>query len=334
MWFKNLTLFECTEKFKCSEEELSGFLKDQAFIPCTSVDPVSIGWVAPIGMDDAPLVHSANGFLMVALKRQEKLVPASIIKEILDEKVEEIELRESRKVRKKEKDTLKDDIYQSLLPRAFSRTQITYAYIDVEKGWLVVNTPSSSKAELLTVELRKAIGSLKIRLPGLLPMSMLMTQWIKENDYPKDLVIEDNCILQDNHEGGGVIRCQRQNLLSEDIIELINSGREVVQLGLSWKDEVTFVVNDEMVVKSLKFLEVIQDQANDVVAETAAERFDTDFAIMTGSLREFIEYLGSIFLKDGKTVLDGGSAEIEDSKSEVETEDAENAENISEEAPF
>ena len=42
MWFKNLTLFECTEKFKCSEEELSGFLKDQAFIPCTSIDPVSI----------------------------------------------------------------------------------------------------------------------------------------------------------------------------------------------------------------------------------------------------------------------------------------------------
>ncbi len=297
MWFRNLTLFECIEKFILSEEALSEKLSSDAFIPCTSVDPTSIGWVAPVGGDDAPLVHSANGFLMIALRIQEKVVPASIIKEILDEKVEEIELRESRKVRKKEKDSLKDDIYQTLLPRAFSRTNTTYAYIDAQDGWVVVNSASSKKAEQLTVELRKAMGSLKIRLPELLPMSVLMTQWIKENNYPVDLVIEDNCVLQDNHDGGGVIRCQRQNLLSEDIIALIDSGRDVVQLGLSWKDEISFVINDEFVIKSLKFLEVIQDQANDVLSESATQKFDADFSIMTGSLRGFIQYLSSIFLK-------------------------------------
>ena len=313
MWFRNLTLFECIEKFTLSEEALSEKLSGDAFIPCTSVDPTSIGWVAPVGGDDASLVHSANGFLMIALKMQEKVVPASIVKEILDEKVEEIELRESRKVRKKEKDSLKDDIYQTLLPRAFSRTNTTYAYIDAQDGWVVVNSASSKKAEQLTVELRKALGSLKIRLPELLPMSVLMTQWIKENNYPSDLVIEDNCVLQDNHDGGGVIRCQRQNLLSEDIITLIDSGRDVVQLGLSWKDEISFVINDEFVIKSLKFLEVIQDQANDIVSESAAQKFDADFSIMTGLLRGFIQYLGSIFLKGRDEVL--GSENVVDDAS-------------------
>ncbi|WP_119342652.1 recombination-associated protein RdgC [Facilibium subflavum] len=299
MWFKNLALFEFTSPFDVDVETVEARLNDYRFVPCSSHAPTSMGWVAPAG-GEAPLVHAAQGFVMVAFQIQEKIVPAGVIKEMLDEKVEEIELRETRKVKKKEKDALKEEIYQSLLPRAFTKNSIIYAYIDTIKGWLVINASSAKKAEVLTVNLRKALGSLKIRIPEVLPVSMLLTQWLKTNEYPVDFSIEDQCVLQDNQDASGLIRCQRQNLFTDDIQSLIDSGREVIQLALSWQEKVSFVLNDEFMIKSLKFLELIQDQVNDIVSETKAERFDADFAIMTETLREFIDGLMQVFSKENR----------------------------------
>lgn len=297
MWFKNLALFQFTENFTVTVEELEKQLAEHAFSPCSNSAPISMGWVSPMAQD-MPLVHAASGFMMVSFKIQEKMVPAGVIKELLDEKVEEIELRESRKVKKKEKDTLKEEIYQTLLPRAFTRNTVINAYIDTQAGWLVVNASSAKKAENLTINLRKALGSLKIRIPEVLPVSMLLTQWLKTNEYPQDLTIEDQCVLQDNKDASGIIRCQRQNLFTDDILSLIDSGREVIQLALSWQDQLGFVINDEFMLKSLKFLEVVQDKANDIVSETKEERFDADFIIMAETLRDFIASIMQVFAKE------------------------------------
>ncbi|WP_119328067.1 recombination-associated protein RdgC [Cysteiniphilum halobium] len=318
MWFKNLALFQFTENFTVRAEELEKQLAEHVFSPCSTSAPISMGWVSPIA-PDAPLVHAASGFMMVSFKIQEKMVPAGVIKEVLDEKVEEIELRESRKVKKKEKDTLKEEIYQSLLPRAFTRNTVINAYIDTQAGWLIVNASSAKKAEVLTVNLRKALGSLKIRIPELLPVSMLLTQWLKTNEYPQDFTIEDQCVLQDNKDASGIIRCQRQNLFTDDILSLIDSGREVIQLGLSWQDQLSFVINDEFMLKSLKFLEVVQDKANDIVSETKEERFDADFIIMAETLREFINSIMQIFAKESQESKSSNTTDIMTDMSPVES---------------
>lgn len=303
MWFKNLALFQLTEKFTLTVEEVEKHLNEHAFAPCSTSAPVSMGWVSPLG-NNAPIVHAASGFMLMAFKVQEKIVPASVIKELVDEKVAEIELQESRTVKKKEKDTLKEEIYQTLLPRAFTRNSVINAYIDTQNGWLVVNASSAKKAELLTVNLRKALGSLKIRIPEVLPVSMRLTQWLKTNEYPAALTIEDQCILQDDKDASGIIRCQRQNLFTDDILSLIESGRETVQLGLSWQDQLSFIINDEFMIKSVKFLEMVQDKANDIVSETKQERFDADFIIMAETLREFIDFLMQVFAKEATAGLD------------------------------
>ena len=297
MWFKNLVLFQFTKNFTISSSELEKHLSEHAFRACLSSDSASIGWVPPLAQYMS-LVHVASGFMMVSFKVQEKMVPAAVVKELLDEKVEEIELRDSRKVKKKEKDTLKEEIYQSLLPRAFTRNTVINAYIDIQAGWLVVNASSAKKAETLTINLRKALGSLTIRIPEVLPVSMLLTQWLKTNEYPQDLMIEDQCVLQDNKDASGIIRCQRQNLFTDDILSLIDSGREVIQLALSWQDQLSFIINDDFMLKSLKFLEVVQDKANNILSENKEERYDADFVIMAETLREFVIFITHTFAKE------------------------------------
>lgn len=290
MWFKNLQLFKFTEKFSDTAEELEEKLTEKRFMPCKSVDPASLGWVAPQGTDNAPLVYAANGFMLVCLQKEEKLVPGSVVKQMLDEKLLEIEQKQGRRVGKNEKNTLKEDIYHQLVMRAFSRVSRMYAYIDTVDDYLVVNAASHSKAEELTVFLRNTLGSLKIEVPRVQTLTTLLTHWLKANEYPSDFAITDHCVMT-NPKERGVIRCQRQNLFGEDIISLLAEGRFISQLGLSWAENLSFTMKDDFSIKSIKFLELIQDQAKDVFTETPADRFAADFTIMADSLREFIRAL-------------------------------------------
>jgi recombination associated protein RdgC len=296
MWFKNLILLRLNDKSFKQPEELDQNLQAHTFRPCSGTEPRSQGWVAPIGEEGAPLVHAANGFMMLCLKTEEKIVPGSVIKEQLDAKVADMERKENRKVRKKEKDSFKDEIVHTLLSRAFTRAHYTYAYVDPTEGWLVVNTSSKKKADDFTEFLRKSVGSLKIEVPKLQAVAALLTDWVKTGEYPKEYVIEDACVLQDTKETGS-IRCQRQNLMSKEITSLLDSGREVVQLALSWRDQLAFVIKEDFSLKSLRFLDTIQDQAHDLAAESQAERFDADFSVMTLTLRGFIADLMHTFAK-------------------------------------
>ncbi len=303
MWFKNCQLYTFTEPCTLTPEGLAADLQNKAYQPCNSHDLKSMGWVAPTGQStdqaEPPLVHAANGFLLLCLKTEDKIIPSSVIKEMLAERIAEIEGSTGRKVRKKEKDQLKDDIFQSLLPRAFSRTSQTLAYIDPAKGLLVVDAGSPRKAETLIEFLRKTLGSLKVQLPETQSIPILLTDWISKHHYPAEFTIEDGCVLKDVEEGG-VIRCQKQNLLTEEIQGLIKTGREITQLRLSWCDQISFVLKEDFSITSMKFLEGVRDQSNEVLSETAEAKFDADFCIMTETLRYFFEQMLLVFGKAQK----------------------------------
>lgn len=81
------------------------------------------------------------------------------MRDALKEKVDEIEAQQMRKVYKKERDQLKDEIVQTLLPRAFIRRSSTFAAIAPSLGLILVDSASAKKAEDLLSTLREALGS-------------------------------------------------------------------------------------------------------------------------------------------------------------------------------
>ena len=48
---------------------------------------LSLGWVAPLGEESEALAHAASGRLLIKLKREEKLLPSTVVREQLEEKV-------------------------------------------------------------------------------------------------------------------------------------------------------------------------------------------------------------------------------------------------------
>lgn len=296
MWFKNLQLFQFVDKLTLSAEALEHGLTDAEFVPCGAHDSKKEGWVSPSDQMQTSLVHAANGMFIFCLKTEEKLIPASVVKEEFVVKQKEFEALHQRKMGKQEKIRLKEDIYHSLLPRAFSKLTLTHAYIDPVDGWLIVNAATAVKAESLLAQLRNRVSGLKLQVPVVQSVPLLLTSWLKRNIDPKAFMIEDVCVLSD-HQEGGVIRCQRQNLMGDDIQTLLD-GREVSQLAVRWQEQISFVLTQDFVIKSLKFLEIIQDQANDTHTETAAQKFDADFSLMALTIRGLLNDLMKIFAKE------------------------------------
>lgn len=300
MWFKNLTIYRLTEAFTLSAVELETKLEAMQFRPCGSHEEFSFGWTAPLNKS-SQLVHSTNGYLMLTGKKEERVLPASVVNEMLQEKIQELEDQQGQKLSKKERTTIKDELIFELLPRAFTFSTKTYAYIDPKDGWLIVDAATAKKAEDLLSNLRKTLGSLPAKpLNTIEKPSKIMTQWLLNDQAPGDITVEDECELRSPEEEGGIIRCKRHDLSLPEIKNHLDTGKEVIKLAINWADRLSFILDENLLVKRLKLLDLIQDQLSDLETSSDADRFDADFAIMSAELANFLPRLFELFGGENK----------------------------------
>ncbi len=295
MWFKNLQLYRLTETPELTAGELNEKLLEKSTRPCQGLDTHTLGWDKPLGRDGELLLHEGNGCTMICMRKEERVLPSSVVREVLDEKVAEIEAGEARTVGRKEKMKIRDEIMVDLLPRAFTRSTRLYAYLDTAKNWFIVDTTSAKKAEELMTLLRDTLGSLKVK-PFEVKDSpaMILTSWLT-GQAPADFELQDECELRDTTDDGGIVRLRRHELDGNEISVHLDAGKQAVKLAVAWNERLSCVLSDDVSVKRLRFLDVVQDEAADANAESYAEMFDVDFALMTLELRQFIERLLEIY---------------------------------------
>lgn len=296
MWFKNLSVFRLSEAFTITPEELGQKLEALAFRACGPHEEFSMGWTAPLGKAAQELVHNTNGFMMVCVKKEERVLPSSVVNELVQEKISEKEEQQARKLSKKERTEIKDELIFELLPKAFTFSRKVYAYIDPKGGWIVVDAASAKSAEDLLSLLRKALGSLPaVPLNTVDKPAAVMTQWLLNNQSPDDIAIEDECELRSLEEAGGIIRCKRHDLALPEIKNHLDTGKVVIKLALSWNDRLAFILDENLSVKRLRFLDLIQDQVADIQTDSEAAQFDVDFTIMSEELANFLPRLLALF---------------------------------------
>ena len=295
MWFKNLHLYRLTDGFKYTPEQLNEALAKFEFTPCGNLDPLTYGWTPPLGNNGTEYVHAANGYIMVCAKCQEKVLPASIVKEVLDEKVAEIAAREDRFVGRAEKQDLKEEIVFSLMPKALVKSSYDFAYIDTQNHHIVVNTSSAKRAEALLSALREALGSLKVvpLRPVNTPREVL-TGWLTGDEIPEGIEVGEECELSSLDEGRS-IKFKRQDLWIEEVNRHIQSGLQVATLAVSWNDSIDCIIDEQFCFKRIKYGNEITDKADDHSNDSAAAKFDTEFSVMTLELSAFINAMGEAF---------------------------------------
>jgi recombination associated protein RdgC len=292
MLFKNAFVYRFTKPVHWSANKLKEALADRAFSPCSANDSYRLGWVAPAPMIDNELIYTHGRYVLLTLNKEEKILPASVVNDEVAKRAHAIEEKEQRKLRKKEKQELKEQVISVLLPKAFTRSKRTSAYLDTLNGLLIVDTPSPTKADEFTATLRQSVGTLPI---GFVTLKDSPTQhfstWVKTDNCPAPLQLGDQCDLRAADGTDMIIRCKGTESLTEAISSHIDAGMQVTQVALSWDEKITFLLSDEVIIKRLKYLDRFQEAAAENDSD-AAEQFVAKFSLLT---LEFEQMLNDIF---------------------------------------
>ncbi|WFM73015.1 recombination-associated protein RdgC [Halomonas sp. CKK8] len=293
MWFKHLHLYRLHDAPELDAASLETALGEQAFRPLGGSEARRLGWSAPAGRAGTQLLHELQGQRLMTALRQERILPASVVREEVEERSEAIETGEGRKLRRQEKLAIKEQVYEELLPRAFVRSQKVDLWWDSRRQLIAVNASSRKRAEELLDLLRETLGSLKVTplASQTLPMRA-MTTWLGDpGSRPADLVLGDQVELKAKGDDG-VLRARQVDLDSDEIQQLLESGRQASKLALSIEGRLSFVLHDDLAIKSLRFDDALIDEASQADdGDDALVRLETDFILMTQALAENIERL-------------------------------------------
>ena len=287
MWFRNLQLYRLPAQWAADPTRLAEQLARLPLQGCAATDPRSLGWVAP--RDDDSLVHSVNRQWLLALGVEEKLLPASIVKRFASDRAKEIEEAEGRRVGRRELREIQEAMTLELLPRAFIRRRTSFGWIDPVNGWLVIDSASPAKGEEFLEHLRKSLDALPARLLKVnRSPAAAMTAWVAGGEAPSGFTLDQDLELRSSEKAS--VRYVNHSLEGDEIRQHIAAGKVVTRLAMTWNDRISFLLNDQLQIKRLAFLDLLQEQSENQT-ENADERFDIDFTLMTGEVARLLDDL-------------------------------------------
>jgi recombination associated protein RdgC len=298
--FKNVRFYRLEGPLELDAATLEGQLAGRRFRPCGPLETATQGWCAPTGDEGAALVHGVNGCLLMCVRRQERLLPSTVVAESLDERVAEIEGVEVRTVGRAERRRLREAILAEMLPRAFLRSRRVLAYLDTVANWLVVDAASDKSAEDTVSLLRQMLGSLPAKPPRpSRPVAPLLTQWIEGGALPQGFALGQDCELRDPEDTQSVVRCRGQDLAGEEIRTHLRAGKQVVKLALDWDEHLSLLLQDDLSLKRIRLANALLEEGLDADIEDPAARLDAEFALTALELRGLLAQLHEIFALAG-----------------------------------
>jgi recombination associated protein RdgC len=286
MWFKNLIVYRLPTDWSRNAEDLEAKLAIQPLQACSSYQMESRGWTCP--RVEGEFVYSQNRQWLLSLGEEQKILPSSVIRQVTDERIAKLERNQAHPVGRKQKRDLKEQVLAELMPRALARRRVTRAWIDAHNGWLAVDASGEPKAELFMETLRKAEDDLPAaRLDTHQSPATCMTQWLIDGEVDGPFTIDQDLELRSPDTSKATVRYARHGLDGKDIRDHIAAGKQPVRLGMTWNDRISFVLTEHLHIKRLAFLDILKKEDGDAEINQE-ERFELDFALMTGELSRLL----------------------------------------------
>lgn len=290
MWYKNAIIYLLPDGWQL-EAGFAEKLEQAAFTPCMGLDWFSEGFAPPTPFS-SDFVFTANSN-RVCLKHEEKVLPSATVRDLVNGKVAEIQEAEARNVGCKEKQQLKEQIVDDLLPRALTKSRRTEAIFDTERGYLLVNEASDKRAEQMLIKLREALGGLKVAMPYTRESpSSLMTEWLLQGHAEGDFELGYNVLLQGVGDVVPKVKISKKDLTHPEVIQHAKNGMKVVELELEWREQISFTLTQNFALKRIRFSDVLQEEAEQG-DDTASLMFSSQI-IMVEALGEMLDELANL----------------------------------------
>jgi|SRR5579872_2835709 len=286
MWFKNLVVYRLPADWSLSAPELEAQLATRTLQACGAFDMLSRGWVPPSAT--GRLVHTVNLQHLIALGVNQKLLPASIVRQVTQDRAAALAKEQGFKVGRRQMRDLKMRVTEELRAKALTKRRVTRAWIDPANRWLVVDAAGAARAEELIETLRDTLGSLAVQMieTERSPQAS-MASWLRQGP-PTRLSVDQDLELQAANQSKATIRYSRHPLEGKEIQAHLAGGMYATRLGLTWNDRIAFVLTEKLQIKRVEFLELSDDKTDEDEMD-ANEQFDIDFAVMAGELAKLLD---------------------------------------------
>jgi recombination associated protein RdgC len=292
MLFKNLFVYRLPADWSWSASALEMRLGEHALRPCSPFEMVRLGW-QPV-TKGGRLLHTVAQHHMLSLGTNRKLLPASIIRQIAEERAEAQTAEQGFPVGRRQMREIKARVADELRAQALTKRDTTRAWIDSQGGWFVIDAAGAPRAEAVVETLRATLDSfVPVPLEASRSPHTFMSAWLMQGDAPTHFAIDDELELQSADQAKALVRYARHPLDGKDIRAHLAAGKYPTRLGLTWNGRVSFVLTDKLCLKRIEFLELGNDQA-DAEEVDPAEQFDIDFTVMTGELSALLTDLARI----------------------------------------
>lgn len=282
MWIKNLIVYRLPANWAVEAEELERKLAKQPLQPCGGFQMETRGWTCPY--EEGQFLYNQNKHWLLALGMEQKLLPASIIRQEALDRAEKVAKKQAHPVGRKQLRDIREEVTNEFMPRALARRRITHCWIDALNRWLVVDAAGDPHAELFMETLRRSEDLLITpRLETQRSPASAMAEWLVKGAAPQGFTIDQDLELRAADASKATVRYSRHNLDGKEIRDHISTGKTVVRLGMTWNDKISFVLTEQYHIKRVTFLDILRGDSHTQV-EDEKEQFELDFALMTGEL--------------------------------------------------
>ncbi|MGE0312598.1 MAG: recombination-associated protein RdgC [Lautropia sp.] len=284
-FFRNAMVYRLAPSWSLDAATLDAQLERQRFVSDGS-GAQSIGWMPVV--DAGPLAHVVNGQVLLTLRTEKKLLPASVVNQVAKARAQEIEEQQGYKPGRRQLKEIREAVTDELMPRAFSVWRDTRIWIDPVHHWLLIDTSSPARADEIVTALSKSIDPFPLK-PLRLAKSpvQMMTAWLASDEAPAGFTIDQDTELKATGDSRAAIRYTRQSIGADDARRHIDEGKQCTRMALTWSDRISFVLTDPLVLRRIAPLDVTREAGGEDAGDAVA-RFDSDFALMSGELARLL----------------------------------------------
>lgn len=302
MFFKNLIFFRFPASFsglfpssvESALDELEQRLGECRLQPIGALEMHTRGFVSPLGRDCQQMTHRAGTCTWITLGGEDKILPGSVVNDLLQKKLQEIEDRDGRKLGGRARKRMKEDLVHELLPRAFAKPGRCDAYFDFDRHFIAVDSSSRGRAEQVVSEIRRATGSFPaLPLSAQTAVRSVLTCWLAGGDLPNGFALGESCELRGLDDMRVTIR--NIELGGDDISAHLEAGLCCTRLALVFEDRLAFEVDESLTIRKLIFLDGCIDEMQDTTHDDIRAELDARFTLMSGEIGRLFDQLDDAF---------------------------------------
>lgn len=282
--FKNLIVYRIAPSWQPDLPRLEAALAATPFAPCSATQEQSGGWAPPRGQEHGALVESIAGHWLLCWQTETRMLPAAVVAQHVEEKVQRITQESGRTPGRKERRDLKDEARLDLLPQAFTQRRSITVWIAPHERLLAVDTSNQTRADAVATALVKAAEGLSLALLDTRQSPQAaMSAWLLEQQAPAGFAIDNECELKSTAADKAVVRYARHPLDIAEVPEHIRAGKLPTRLAMTWQGRVSFVLTEGLQLRRVALLETEQQER-----QRGDDDFDADVALATGELSQML----------------------------------------------